>query len=111
MNETVMRIICDVCGRITMTPVMMDCSIMIYRNQDGSDRFLRLCPEHKAQWERMMSDFLSQNDTLELPSLMQRWNAKDEDAADVIARLEEFPNTATVSDAQMLLRAIHELQQ
>jgi hypothetical protein len=108
-NESFMRIICDVCGRITMTPVMMDCSAMIYRSQDGSDRFLRLCPEHKAQWERMMSDFLSQKDTLELPSLMKRWNTKDEDVADVIARLEEFPNTATVSDAQILLHTLREL--
>ncbi len=70
-----MRIVCDVCGRITVTPIIMDCGIMIYRNTNGQDRFLRVCPEHKAQWERMLSDFLSQTPVLELPSLMARWEA------------------------------------
>jgi len=82
MNESFMRIICDVCGRITLTPVLMDCSALLYRQSNGQDGFLRLCPEHKAQWERMMSDFLSQKDSLELPSLAQRWNNEKHELSD-----------------------------
>jgi hypothetical protein len=59
VNETFYRIICDRCGKVTVTPLVMDCSRFLYRDPGtGMDHWLRLCPEHLAQWHRLLSDFL-----------------------------------------------------
>jgi hypothetical protein len=69
MNEQFYRFVCEVCGRATMTPIFADAQVMLFRDSRGENRYMPLCPEHKAQWERMLSDFISQSDTIELPSM------------------------------------------
>lgn len=59
MNTTIFRIVCDKCGRVTLTPVIVDNSEFIGEGRDGMRHYLRLCPEHKAEWQRLLSDFLA----------------------------------------------------
>jgi hypothetical protein len=59
MNLTMFRIVCDRCGKVTTTPVILDNSALLTRTDDGSDQWLRLCPHCKALWLTILSDFLA----------------------------------------------------
>lgn len=46
------------CGRVTHLWRFSDGQIWLDKDANGTPRFLNVCPEHKAAWLRMVSDFL-----------------------------------------------------
>jgi hypothetical protein len=54
------RVICEKCGRSSIVASLRDVTIFIDKNEDGMGRMMRVCPEHKADWLRMISTFLTE---------------------------------------------------
>lgn len=52
------RFVCEKCGRITYAQVYSDCQIWVFENFQGTRHSMSVCPEHKAEWLRLTSDFL-----------------------------------------------------
>lgn len=57
----IFRSTCERCGTVTLSPDWTRVAIRIYRDPDGADTWMELCPACRARWERMLSDFLGGN--------------------------------------------------
>lgn len=59
--STASRFTCELpgCGKSTLAWKFSDCQAWLDMDGTGVPRFVNLCPEHKAVWVRMVSDFLA----------------------------------------------------
>lgn len=53
------RSMCERCGNVTISPNWLSVATQIYRDSDGADMWMELCPECRAEWERLLSEFLA----------------------------------------------------
>jgi predicted nucleic acid-binding Zn ribbon protein len=58
MTMPTYRTVCEKCGGITNTKLLSETNAVVTKTEHGSYIQLVLCPEHKAEWERLISDFL-----------------------------------------------------
>ncbi len=52
------RITCEICGQTTLVATTKDCQVWIDKDDYGSFRHINVCPEHKAKFLRLVSDFV-----------------------------------------------------
>ena len=55
---TLSRFLCEVCGVATLTEVYRDCQVVIDKDDFGAMHVLTVCPEHRAKFLRLISEFV-----------------------------------------------------
>ena len=60
-SESYAQVVCQLpgCGVTTLIQSYRDCQVWVDKDDNGSPHFLIVCPEHKAKYLRLVSDFLS----------------------------------------------------
>jgi hypothetical protein len=51
------RTVCEKCGRVTLVTLFSEVSVYLSDEPDGRRIYVTLCPEHKAELTRLISDF------------------------------------------------------
>ena len=58
MQSASFKTICEKCGKTTVTKNLGDVQVVISRDGNATPIFVMFCPEHRAEWIRLLSDFL-----------------------------------------------------
>jgi hypothetical protein len=58
MDSPEYRTMCSICGAVTIVLNLGDVTIWIDKDGFGTPSMIRVCPEHRAKYLRMVSDFL-----------------------------------------------------